>query len=236
MDPRDWHAAQWGAFGEVGALFVAVIAGVLVWRQVRHASKQREDQTRPYVIVDFEFRGWEVLISMRNIGATPAMNVQVVFDPLLQTPRMEDLEDMTVFNDGVPMLAPGRVIAIPFGHGPEFFEDGAAERLPLQYRAKVEYSAHGSRRRYKDAELVLDLGPYRHTLIERDDLHQIHQHLNDIKKLMKAWTGGQRLRVNVMTQAEQDEEYLSRRERRRLAGQPEPTLLQRIYARMVGAT
>jgi hypothetical protein len=234
MNPRDWHAAEWGAFGQVGALVVAGVAGVLVWRQVRHAAKQREDQTRPYVIVDFEFQGWEVLIAMRNLGSSPAMNVEVSFDSPLQTPRSEDLKDMTVFSEGVPMLAPGRVIAIPFGHGPDFFEDGAAERFPMKYRATVEYSTHGTRRRYKDAELVLDLAPYRHTLIERDDLHQIHQHLNDIKRLMKAWTSGQRLRVNVMTQAEQDEHYRTRRERRRLAGQPEPTLLQRIYARMAG--
>ena len=33
MDIRQWGAAEWGAFGQVGALVVATVAGVLVGLQ-----------------------------------------------------------------------------------------------------------------------------------------------------------------------------------------------------------
>ncbi len=57
MNPTAWQAAEWAAFGQVGALVVAIVAGALVWLQVRHGRQIREDQNRPYVIVDFELRG-----------------------------------------------------------------------------------------------------------------------------------------------------------------------------------
>jgi hypothetical protein len=68
MDLSQWDAAEWGAFGQVGALVVATVAGILVWLQVRHGRQVLEDQTRPHVIVDFEFRGMLVLITVKNIG------------------------------------------------------------------------------------------------------------------------------------------------------------------------
>jgi hypothetical protein len=60
----------------------------------------------------------------------------------------------------------------------------------------------------------LDLTPYKHTLVERDDLHQIYQNLKDIKTVMKSWTSGKRLRVNTVTQTEVDEQNRLWREER----------------------
>lgn len=207
MDPRNWHAAEWGAFGQVGALVVAVVAGVLVWRQVHYAAQARDDQTRPYVIVDFELQGWEVMLVIRNIGTSPAMNVQITFDKPLQAPHIDDPDQLAVFRDGIPMLAPGRVIAIPFGNGPSFFEEKVDESLPLRYVAKVEYFGQGRRKPYRDAELVLDLAPYKHTRVGTDDLHQIYQNLKEIKTVMKSWTSDKRLRVTTRPQTEVDEQH-----------------------------
>jgi hypothetical protein len=207
MDPRNWHAAEWGAFGQVGALVVAIVAGVLVWRQVRYAAQARDDQTRPYVIVDFELQGWEVMLAIRNIGTSPAMNVQIHFDKPLQGPHMDDPDELAVFRDGIPMLAPGRLIAIPFGNGPNFFDDKVDENLPLRYVAKVEYEGQGRRKPYRDAELVLDLAPYKHTRVATDDLHQIYQNLKEIKTVMKSWTSDKHLRITTRTQTEVDERH-----------------------------
>ena len=212
MDPRDWHAADWSAFGQVGALVVAVVAGILVWRQVRHAAQAREDQTRPHVIVDFELQGWEVLLAIRNIGTSSAMDVQITFDKPLQAPHIDDPDELAVFSDGIPMLAPGRVIAIPFGNGPSFFDENVTEDLPLRYVARVEYSGHGRRKRYRDPDLVLDLSPYKHTRVATDDLHQIYQNLKEIKTVMKSWTSDKRLRVNTLTQADVDDQHRRWRE------------------------
>jgi len=206
MDVRNWGAAEWGAFGEVGALVVASIAGVLVWQQVRHGRQVREDQTRPYVIVDFEFQGWEVVVAIRNVGTSPAFDVRMKFDKPLESPGRLDPEELAVFTEGIPMLAPGRSIAIPLGSGPQFFSaDG--EGVPLRYSATVTYRGPNNKRSYDDPPLVLDLMPYKHTLVERDDLHQIHQNLKEIKTLMKSWTSERRLRINTITQAEVDAQH-----------------------------
>lgn len=206
MDPRDWQATEWSAFGQVGALFVAVIAGILVWRQVRHTAQAREDQTRPYVIVDFEFQGWEVLLATQH-RHDPSDECSDHIRQALDAPHIDDPDELAVFRDGIPMLAPGRLIAVPFGNGPSFFAENTDEHFPLRYVARVEYSGHGGRKRYRDADLVLDLMPYKHTLVARDDLHKISQHLKDVKGLMKSWTSDRRLRVNTITQGDVDERH-----------------------------
>lgn len=200
MDPRKWGAAEWGAFGQVGALIVAVIAGVLVWLQVRHGRQVREDQTRPYVIVDFEFRGSLVMIAVRNLGTTPARDVHIRFDPDLQSPLASDPSEFAVFSEGIPMLAPGRAIYHTFGTGPQFFDE-AKTVLPLRYEARVQYT-NLEGKAYEDPPLVLDLLPFQHSAVEREDLHQISRDLEEIKKVMQSWTSTQRLRVNTETQAE----------------------------------
>lgn len=206
MNPFEWGAADWGAFGQVGALLVAVVAGVLVWLQVRQGRQVREDQTRPYVTLDFEFEGWEVVIAIRNIGTTPARNVRFRFDKPLESPRREDGdEELAIFSSGIPMLAPGRRIAVPFGNGPDFFNQND-RTVPLMYTANVSYSDLEGRKMYADPPLVLDLLPFKHSIIDRDDLHQIYQQLKDIKAVMKSWTAGQRLRINTITQAEVDDQ------------------------------
>lgn len=96
----------------------------------------------------------------------------------------------------------------------EVVSDKVDESVPLRYAAKVKYSGHEGRKLYHDADLVLDLTPYKHTLIERDDLHQIYQNLKEIKTLMKSWTSDQRLRINTVTQAELEEQHRRWREER----------------------
>jgi hypothetical protein len=183
MNPTHWEAAEWGAFGQVGALVVATVAGVLVWLQVRHGRQVREDQTRPYVIVDFE-----------------SQRVNISFDPPLQSPLVDDPQAFVVFSEGIPMLAPGRAIRHTFGTGPQFFPD-EGEGVPLRYEARVQYTNLDGKP-YEDPPLVLDLLPFKHSAVDREDLHQIYQNLKDIKNLMKSWTSERRLRVNTETQTE----------------------------------
>lgn len=39
VNPTAWHAAEWGAFGQVGALVVAIVAGLLVRLQAHHGRQ-----------------------------------------------------------------------------------------------------------------------------------------------------------------------------------------------------
>lgn len=211
-----WGPAEWAAVGQVGALIVAIVAGLLVYRQVKDGQQTREDQTRPYVIVDFDFRGFQVALVVKNVGASPARDVKVTFDQPLRRPYPDDdpTEEFAVFSRGIPMLAPGRSIRIDFGIGPSFFptEGGG---VPLRYEATVRYTSLDGKTAYDDPPLVLDLLPFKHTLMEREDLHDIATALRDMRSQMKTWTSGQRLRVNVRTQHEINESDRELREQRR---------------------
>jgi hypothetical protein len=212
MNSNGWHAQEWAAFGQVGALAVAAIAGVLVWLQVRQGRQLREDQSRPYVIVDFEFRSMLVMLSISNIGSTPATDVRIEFDRPLDSPTAGlNPNRFAVFAEPIPMLAPGRKINFTFGKGPDFFpKDGSA--VPLRYVVHAKYRPLQQNRRflkkqkvYADPPLVLDLQPFKYAAIDHDDLHQIHQNLKNMNHLIKSWTNGQRLQVNTITQAEIDQ-------------------------------
>lgn len=206
MDPRDWAAAEWGAFGQVGALVIATVAGVLVWLQVRHAAQIREDQTRPFVILDFEFRDMAVYLAVRNIGSTPARDVVIEFDKPLQSPEETVRpEKFAIFNSPIPMMAPGRRYRIFFGLGPDFFKEGS--NIPVRYGVKISYTDLEGKRRYPDPTLILDLEPVRHTSVERDDVHQIAQHLRQIDRTLKSWTQSGRLNVKTITQQEWDAQW-----------------------------
>jgi hypothetical protein len=55
--PWDWSSGSWA-----GLTFLVVVAGAIVatW-QVREARRLREDQARPFVIIDFH--PWQTIIS-----------------------------------------------------------------------------------------------------------------------------------------------------------------------------
>ena len=219
MSLSQWGASEWGAFGQVGAFVVATVAGGVVIEQVRQAKSSWRDQTRPYVIVDFEFRGMFVAINVRNIGSNPARDVEITFDPpLVADFRTGDTEALATFDSKIPMLAPGRSISIPFGHGPDIF--GGDAGTPLRYEATATYRPLEGKTAYKDPPCVLDLAPYRHTLMERDDLHDIANRLKRIESSMKSWTAGGRLKVNVVAQADVARQHEALRARRQEATEP----------------
>jgi hypothetical protein len=65
----DWAAVTaWAAWATVG---IYVVIGLFAWRQVREARKLREEQARPFVIVDFE-PNFLVYLTVENLGRTMA--------------------------------------------------------------------------------------------------------------------------------------------------------------------
>ena len=175
-------------------------------------------QTRPYVIVDFEFQSIVVMLAVRNIGTTPAREVRIRFDPPLQSSLAHDPSEFAVFADGSPMLAPGRAIRHMFGTGPQFFPQ-EGEGVPLRYEAQVQYTNLGGKR-YDDPPLVLDLLPFKNSALDREELHELSQNLKDIKNLMKSWATEGRPRVNTETQAEVLARHRERLEKRQAVSDP----------------
>lgn len=200
MDPVDWGAAEWSAFGQVGALVVATIVGAFVAVQVLQARRLREDQARPYVIVDFEFKSVFVYLTIKNIGATPAYNVRFAFEPTLELPGSErNPADFEIFRSPLPMVAPGRIIRVRYGDAREIFKDGAD--FQLNYRVQVAYGGHPNRKRsLGDPELVLDLLPYKGTIIGADHMAEIAGAVKGIDSSLKRWGGRDALRVRSTNQ------------------------------------
>ncbi len=131
-----WSPATWAALA-LWVLLVVVVASLIATRRaVRKARFLREQQTRPFVVVDVE-PGFNLYLAIENTGPTVARNVRIRFVPLLVSARDDvDLGEIPALGAGIPTMAPGQKL--------RFFLDVAAERLarpalPHRHRVEVEY-------------------------------------------------------------------------------------------------
>ena len=207
MDVTKWGAAEWAAFGAVSAVVVYIVLGVIALRQLGESRRLRELEHRPYVLVDWYFKGFFVALEVRNIGRTPARDVRVTFDKPIQASTKTRVPDFSIFNSPIPLMAPGRVIRLPMGSGPEFFEKDAD--IPLSYTAQVKYTDMTGKQKYDDPPIVLDLGPYKHTTAPRDHASDLVDSVRNVRDILNKWGSHNGLQV-VST----DRFRYDRRERR----------------------
>lgn len=97
----------------LGAQFVLLIVAALFgWQQLREAKELREDQTRPFVVIDLGSTRkpfFDLVIS--NIGATMARDVTFKFAPEPETTMKEAaLDRLKMFREGISTLPPGKEI------------------------------------------------------------------------------------------------------------------------------
>lgn len=123
------------------AVGVALALGIAAF-QLRHARMVRDDQTRPFVVLDLEPGTSNVLLDLviTNIGTTPAQDVTFVFSPAVQSGLdgqmgRQPIEDWAVIAEGVPWMPPGREIRMLFDRGP----DRKQRKLPDSYDVEVRY-------------------------------------------------------------------------------------------------
>lgn len=184
-------ADEWQALGTV--VTALLTAGLLAYAivQVGQAKKLRDDQTRPFVIVDVNFRSIVIELVIENIGATAATDVLVAFDtPLASTSRAPDWQHSSAFTDGVPMMAPRRRI--------RFFLDSYVTRdksdLPMQITGTVSY--YGPRRTqrskpYSDP-FVIDLSVYKGASVNEKGVPEMAAALEKMNRRFDSWTDGSR--------------------------------------------
>ena len=178
MDVTAWGPDHYQAAAAVAALIVAVIVAAFAAYQLIEARRLRNEQARPYVIVDFEFKSIVAKIAITNIGATPATDVRITFDKPLQTvtPGRADLNQAAVFTGPIPMIAPGRKMSVLWDSVPAMYKDGT---VPLSYTATASYLDH--RRKRHVEEYVLDLTPYLQTTAPPDGIPEIASALKKIQ-------------------------------------------------------
>jgi hypothetical protein len=174
---------------DVAQVAILAVAAVVAWRQVREARRLREQQTRPFVVIDFEVeQNAIVFLAISNIGTTLARDVRFEIEPRLQSSMDIPLDELKMLGEGISSLAPGKTIRTVF--------DSLIQRKPLGlpdlYAVTARYSDETGDRPFEE-KLDLDLGVYWNLIrVERRGPHDIHERLNDIRNEMRKWTAGTR--------------------------------------------
>jgi hypothetical protein len=181
----------WVAGAAVAQTIIVGAAAGFAFRQVREAQLSREDQNRPFVIVDFDLsRPPFIHLFIKNIGKTMARRVRIQTDPPLAStfdkegPR-EPVAKLRLFTEEIPTMAPDREIRTLFDSFPARTE----QRLEEVYRVTVTYE--GERGRAYVDEMVLDLGVYaKVTYVEEHTIHDVHKELKKIATTVDRWGAG----------------------------------------------
>lgn len=218
--PWHWSGSALSAL----TLLVLVVAAIIAWRQVREAQSLREDQARPFVLIDFEPVSTIVEITITNIGKTLARDVHFKFDRSLESThdRPGDVrgpvKDLNVFKTGIPSLAPGKEIRVFFDQFPSRVE----AKLPMTYEVEVTYR-NPAGKDFRE-QMVLDLMMYYGTGgITRHGLHDLHKQLKEIADNMKRWTDFAGLKVlTYKDMKERQKEWDVRLEEQEREEQPPP--------------
>jgi hypothetical protein len=155
--PEDF-ASLWGLL----TLLVAAVAALFALMQLRSNANASREQSRPFVIVDFKFRSNLIVIEVQNSGKTAAHDV--IFEwssiPVAMDADRKNAIQRALVDDGLPFLAPGRVIQFMLHRFPNY-PDG-----PRHFQVKAKY--RGPDKRRWESVSVLDLDMWSRALMEQD--------------------------------------------------------------------
>jgi hypothetical protein len=179
----NWPAvAAWAAWATV---LIYIVIGLFAWRQVREARKLREEQARPFVIVDFE-PGFLVYLTVENLGRTMARDVRIQFGKPLETTleRPSEIDETPLFREAILTLPPGKKIRVLFDQGPARLEAG----FPLTYDVDVSYKGPTGKKPWKDS-YRLDLGMYVGSQLPPKGIPELVTEVENIRKEIEKWKG-----------------------------------------------
>lgn len=183
-----WSPEVWTAVGTLATAVVALLAAGFAGWQVREIRRTRQEETRPFVIVDIQSSTASsnfLNLVIENAGATVARDVRLSFSPPLRSSKDSvDLESTALISDGIPMLPPGRRVTAFFDVSHERISQG----LPLRY--DVEVALKDYRGRPQDVQpYIIDLEHlYGLTTITEYGIHDAAKALREIQKSVKKWT------------------------------------------------
>jgi hypothetical protein len=192
----DWTAVTaWAALATVG---IYIVIGLVALRQVGEARKLREEQARPFVIVDFE-PGFLVYLTVENLGRTMARDVSIHFDKPLESSLQgrRELDGSPLFREPIPALPPGKKIRVLF----DSFSDRLDAGLPLTYDVELRYRGPTGKKEWTEP-YRLDLGMYLDSEPAKG-IPELVTELGNIRKEIEKWKGSGIL-VHTIDQQRQD--------------------------------
>lgn len=190
-------AAAWAAFGVWAQAFVIAVSAVFVLGQVREARRLREDQSRPFVVASITVEQTSLLmITIENIGTTPAFDVALDTDP---TPALLHGEKaLRVLHRPTPVLPPGHRIRTYWDNGftilDDDYEHPQAFRVAVTYHNGRDRDAH---RAWGPEHYVLDALSFAGQASDLKGLHEAAKALEKIATTMDTWTRSRPLRVET---------------------------------------
>jgi hypothetical protein len=202
---------EWQVFLLAGQLLVLVAAAIFAWRQVEEARELRNEQNRPFVVVDFDVDGgYLIYLEVMNLGTSLARDVKIEIDPPLESAIDIEIGKLKMLNEGIATLAPGKKYRAFFDMGFRRHEDPSD--LPMNYIAKVSYTDEKRKRPFEET-LNLDLDQYMEIqTVTRHGLHDIYGQLDKIRKVLEKWSWSGGSGLIAMTPTESREEGARMRE------------------------
>lgn len=183
------NAVAWTDIAQVGLvagqLAVLVVAAILAWRQVKEARVLREEQNRPFVVVDLDSpqRPFFDLV-VKNLGTSMACNVRFHFDPTPEsTMSHASIERLKIFKDGIANFPPGKEFRTLFDSAVKRFKAA----LPDVYSVRVTYEDQEGKRRFEET-MDLDFGLYWNRMsVTRYGIHDVYKQLDSIHGEISKW-------------------------------------------------
>lgn len=202
MDSFIANADAWNAAGTWATFLVLSVTLYFVYQQVAEAARLRREQTRPYVVVSVDVEQQSLfMLTVENVGSTPAFDVVVDFD---EPPRsnLKEIEELRMLKEPIPMLPPGRKFRASWEVSFDVFRDDYPH--PLSYRATARYTDNQNRE-YGPEPYVLDFRMYEGQSIGPKGMNELVQSLENLVKEHKKWTDGAKgLRVQTVDAIRQD--------------------------------
>ncbi len=128
-------------------------------RSVAEMVEDRDQQIAPYVVVYFDHQTDSPIFDLviKNTGRTAAQDVEIAFDPPLQTSlKNYDIEQLAFIHQVIPTLPPEYEIRASVDVIKNVLNSGT---LPKQYHVKVTYLG-GIKSSPREAEYILDLNVF----------------------------------------------------------------------------
>jgi hypothetical protein len=129
-------------------------------RSVAEMVEDRDQQIAPYVVVFFDHQTDSPIYDLviKNTGRTAARDVEIAFDPPLQTSlKNYDIEQLAFIHQVIPTLPPEYEIRASVDVINNALK---SETLPKQYHVRVKYTG-GIKSYRREAEYILDLNIFK---------------------------------------------------------------------------
>lgn len=200
MTPEQYTAgAAWvAAIAALATLVVVALTARYAAEQINEAKATRLDQSRPYIVVSIVLEQQHIfMLSVENVGKTPARNVRVQFR---EQPRstLKDIEDVRMLKEPIPTMPPGQKFRAYWEPSFQVFSESKPYPHPLTYRVDVAYEDHHGHS-FGPEEYVLDFRVWEGQAAGPRGLPELIAEVAKIAKEHRKWTGGVHgLQVNVI--------------------------------------